>query len=232
MTRAAFFDLDGTLTTDRVWRGIMHYVTQIEPQRLNHALFWSKHMPRYLAFKAGLLSSVAFRELWAADLTWFYRGLAEAKANEINAWITKHYVVPMLRDDSRKFVDHHLAAGDLVMLVSSGPQHLLRRIGQELGVYHAVGTPFEAVNGRYTGRLSGPVCIADRKPAMARAYLAERGYEVDLSASHAYADSASDIELLRMVGHPTAVYPDAALWPTVQAEGWPVFPEGYTPDGA
>ena len=54
-----------------------------------------------------------------------------------------------------------------------------------------------------------------------RAYAADHG--VDLSASSAYTDSRSDIELLEAVGHPFAVNPDRALRQAAKARGWPVL---------
>ena len=51
-------------------------------------------------------------------------------------------------------------------------------------------------------------------------YAAEHG--VDLSASYAYADSASDLPLLRAVGRPVAVNPDATTLRAAKAGGWPV----------
>ena len=52
--------------------------------------------------------------------------------------------------------------------------------------------------------------------------LAERD-GLDLAASYAYSDSASDLPMLRLVGHPVAVNPDAALARVAREEGWEVL---------
>jgi len=44
----------------------------------------------------------------------------------------------------------------------------------------------------------------------------------DLAGSYAYADSASDLPLLRAVGHPVAVDPDIALSRIARRSKWPV----------
>jgi hypothetical protein len=52
--------------------------------------------------------------------------------------------------------------------------------------------------------------------------LAERE-QIDLSASHAYSDSESDLPMLRAVGHPVVVNPDAELRRIASSEGWEVL---------
>lgn len=224
MQKIAFFDVDGTLTTGRVWRGLMRYFTEIHPRRLTHTRFWAKHLPNWALVKLKLLNSVRFRTVWAADLAWFYRDLTTAEADTAHAWIVREHVRPMLRPDTVALLNQHNAQGDVTVLVSSGPQPLLSAIGADLGVSHALGTPFETRNGRYTGRLAGPVCIAHYKASMAQAHLARHDITPDLLASHAYADSASDLQLLELVGHPVATHPDKSLLPIARQRGWDIFP--------
>ncbi len=49
----------------------------------------------------------------------------------------------------------------------------------------------------------------------------ERG--IDLAASYAYSDSESDLPMLRAVGHPVAVNPDAELERVAREEGWRIM---------
>ena len=112
-----------------------------------------------------------------------------------------------------------------MVLVSSGPEPLVRRIAQELGTEHAVGTTLEVKDRRYSGRSLPPVCIDEHKASHAQAYLRQQGLEVDLSGSYAYADSISDLHLLAMVGNPTAVYPEEALREIAAGRGWRIFPQ-------
>jgi phosphoserine phosphatase len=85
----------------------------------------------------------------------------------------------------------------------------------------AVGTMFEAVDGRYTGRGGGPFNYREGK-AQAIRELAERE-NIDLAASWAYSDSESDLPMLRLVGHPVAVNPDAELTRIAALEDWEVL---------
>jgi hypothetical protein len=46
---------------------------------------------------------------------------------------------------------------------------------------------------------------------------------IDLAASYAYSDSESDLPMLRLVGNPVVVNPDAELLRTARAEGWRII---------
>ena len=85
----------------------------------------------------------------------------------------------------------------------------------------AVGSVSEVVDGQYTGRPGGPFTYREGK-AQAIRELAERE-GIDLAASWAYSDSESDLPMLRAVGHPVAVNPDAELARVAREEGWEVL---------
>ena len=53
--------------------------------------------------------------------------------------------------------------------------------------------------------------------------------EADLSESWAYADSTSDLPLLRAVGHPVVVNPDLQLARVARREKWPTVSWPITP---
>jgi hypothetical protein len=48
----------------------------------------------------------------------------------------------------------------------------------------------------------------------------DRGY--DLQLCYSYSDSASDLPMMEMVGHPVAVNPDGALENVANQRGWPI----------
>ena len=48
-------------------------------------------------------------------------------------------------------------------------------------------------------------------------------HDIDLAASYAYSDSASDLPMLRAVGHPVAVNPDPELAAVAAEQGWDVM---------
>lgn len=218
--KAAFFDVDGTLTTERVWKGILEYFKQHTQRRFLQRWFWYYHAPHYLLHKAGLISQSRFRTAWAAHLAWFIRGYTLEEAQPVWDWVTNQYLTPFWRADALQLVKDHKAAGDLVVLVSAGLTPLQAVIARHVGADMAVGTQPALRNGRYTGGLAGPVCIDEQKAVLAKAAMQAAGHDIDYAASTAYADSRTDLQLLELVGRPVAFYPDEHLKPIAQQRGW------------
>jgi phosphoserine phosphatase len=79
----------------------------------------------------------------------------------------------------------------------------------------------EVKDGVYTGRADGPFTYREGKAEAIRALAATEG--IDLAESYAYSDSESDLPMLRVVGHPVAVNPDAALQRIAREEGWRIM---------
>lgn len=119
---------------------------------------------------------------------------------------------------ARWLVDEHLRRGDFCVIVSASPQELVDGVATALGVHRAVGTMAEVVDGRYTGRLLGPFCYGPGKLTRLRAEVGPVGGR----RAAAYADSMSDLPLLRACARPVAVNPDRRLGKIAKASGWPV----------
>ncbi|OGO38622.1 MAG: hypothetical protein A2W35_09545 [Chloroflexi bacterium RBG_16_57_11] len=222
--RAAFFDIDGTLTSERTWKGIIDYFTRNRLRRGMHLAFLGAHYPLYYLRRLGLISESAFRTPWAAHLAWYVRGYTPRQAEPVWEWAVERFLAQYWREDTRRLLQEHLEAGDRVMLVSGAPLPLVQHISREVGAHHAAGTRFELRGGRYTGRAVPPVVIDEGKAQVAQAVLHAQRLSVDLASSFSYADSISDRLFLEMVGHPVAVYPDDALRRLATERGWRIFP--------
>jgi HAD superfamily hydrolase (TIGR01490 family) len=114
----------------------------------------------------------------------------------------------------------HLAAGRRVWLVSAAPIELATIIAQRLGLTGALGTVSQVRDGVYTGRLHGAPLHGPAKAEAVRALADREG--LDLEQCWAYSDSANDVPLLSLVGHPVAINPDRVLRRHARAMGWDV----------
>jgi phosphoserine phosphatase len=90
-----------------------------------------------------------------------------------------------------------------------------------LGFDGGIGVRSEVRDGVYTGRPDGPFTYREGKPVAMREVAEREG--IDLGESYAYSDSESDLPMLRCVGHPVAVNPDAELERVARAEGWRII---------
>jgi HAD superfamily hydrolase (TIGR01490 family) len=129
-------------------------------------------------------------------------------------------VLPRLYPEMLRIAWDHQDAGRPIYIVTASTQDTAEMIAHVLAFDGGVGAPLEVRDGRYTGRLSGPMTYREGKVEALRR-LAERD-GLDLAASWAYSDSESDLPMLRAVGHPVAVNPDRELARVASEEGWDV----------
>lgn len=221
---AAFFDVDGTLYTAHMWRGLMKYAAA-HGRTGRVRLYYATLMPLYLLRKLGLITEEGFRKPWVPRLGWMLKGWSAAEGQAALEWVADAYIRPTAREDMLVCLREHVAAGHVVILVSAMLKPCLERVGKPLGVAGVVGTDVEVKDSYFTGRIIPPVCMGVEKDRLTRRFIQERGLDIDLSASYAYADSISDRELLDMVGHPVAVHPDARLRAHAVEKGWKILPQ-------
>ncbi len=222
-TIAAFFDVDGTLFTGHVWRGMLHYFAEHRSQLAVRA-FWYYHMPLYLLRKMNLIDEERFRGPWAANLAWLARGWTADQLQGMYDWVANVYVTPHRREDTIAILNEHNAKGHLTVLVSTGFTGLIEAIGKTVGAQMAIGTDVVMRGGQCAGRIIPPLVIGAQKGHEARKRLSARGIDVDYAASFAYADSITDMGLFDIVGNPRPVYPDVELAGRAKQSGWTTYP--------
>jgi HAD superfamily hydrolase (TIGR01490 family) len=130
-------------------------------------------------------------------------------------------LLPRLYPEMLEEAWEHQDAGRAIFIVTAASQEMAESLAHVLGFDGGIGTRSEIRNGVYTGRPDGPLTYRDGKPAAMREVAQREG--IDLARSYAYSDSESDLPMLRAVGHPVAVNPDAALARIAREEGWRVI---------
>lgn len=133
-------------------------------------------------------------------------------------------VIPKLlhdvRREARGLIDLHTDAGRSTYIVSASPVEIVGKFADAMEMTGGIGTVSEISNGMYTGELAAPFCYGEGKAQAITAVANAEGY--DLSRSYAYTDSAGDLPMLEIVGHPVAVNPDRALEAIAFHRGWPI----------
>jgi HAD superfamily hydrolase (TIGR01490 family) len=114
----------------------------------------------------------------------------------------------------------HQDAGRPVYICTAASQELSEMLATVVGFDGGIGVRSEIRDGVYTGRPDGPFTYREGKAQAIREVAEREGY--DLSESYAYSDSESDLPMLRAVGHPVVVNPDAELARVASEEGWEV----------
>jgi len=214
---AAFFDLDKTLmegsSAFQFARAVHETGLMSRRQLLSDA--WENL--RYRLRGASDSQSQELRDRIAASL----EGVRVRDLERLG-WRVLRGILPRLHPEMLEIAYDHQDSGRPVYIVTAAAQELADALAHVMAFDGAIGSHFsDSQDGVYTGRASGRFVYGEAK-AVAIAEVAEvEGY--DLSGSYAYSDSASDLPMLRAVGHPVVVSPDAELERLARREGWQVM---------
>jgi HAD superfamily hydrolase (TIGR01490 family) len=216
-TAAAFFDLDKTLMqgSSAFQFGRAAYKAGQMSRRQLASDAWANI--RYRLRGVTDDASEALRLRIATQLSGVPVRSLERLAPDVLAGILPRVYPQMLQ-----VAYEHQDVGRRVYIVTAASQELAEMLAYVLRFDGAIGSHLsEVVNGVYTGRVTGEFVYGEGKPRAIRALAEREG--IALEDSYAYSDSASDMPMLRAVGHPVAVNPDAELWRVARDEGWEVL---------
>jgi HAD superfamily hydrolase (TIGR01490 family) len=213
---AAFFDLDKTLMAG------------------SSGVFFAR-----AAYETGMISRTRLARDVYENLRFRLRGSTDDRADDVRKRVGEMIagvavrdlqrlsprvlagVLPRLYPQMLERAYAHQDAGVPVYILTAASQEMADLLAHVLAFDGGLGSRSEIVDGRYTGRPAGPFNYREGK-VMSMAELAERE-GIDLAASFAYSDSESDLPMLRAVGQPVVVNPDAELRRIAAAEGWEVL---------
>jgi HAD superfamily hydrolase (TIGR01490 family) len=216
-SRIAFYDLDGTLTSDNLVTRYAHLVAGIRPAR-NAA--WrlgrlAARAPMLLAlehYSRERFNQAFFREYRGLGRDWLFQRAQQLFATHIRASIYPG-AIKCLEADRRTGLRLVLVTGELDFIAHEVERHL--------GFDHVVCNSLIFENGQATGEVAPPLIAGQQKVAAIVRICRADG--MCLSEAKAYSDSYSDASLLSAVGSPTAMNPDRRLAGLAQQRGWPVL---------
>jgi HAD superfamily hydrolase (TIGR01490 family) len=192
------------------------------------------------AYKAGLMSRRRLiADAWA-NLVFRLRGASDESTHALHDRISHSLQGVRVRDLERLGPDvlagilpriypqvlaiahEHQDAGRAVFITTAASNELAEILAQVLTLDGGIGTQFSKVHdGVFTGEPTGVFVYGPGKAQAIEQLARERG--LDLASSYAYSDSASDLPMLRLVGHPVAVNPDRELARAAREQGWEVL---------
>jgi len=214
---AAFYDVDGTLVKTNLVHCYAFYARNLP--RLSDRLFKGAQLlaslPFYLA--ADVYSRRTFNELFYQNYEGIGRDRLELLAEDLFRKVLKPNIyvkaLDVIRGNRALGFKPILVSGNLDFIVAPLARHL------EIDEVHASRMGFR--DGFATGRLEGPPLAGPAKAAFIRRYA--EAHDIDLDNSLAYADDASDVPMLSVVGKPNAVNPDLGLRRIAASHHWPIL---------
>jgi HAD superfamily hydrolase (TIGR01490 family) len=213
---AAFFDLDKTVIAKAsmvAFSGPLHRAGMLSRRMMLRAA-WGQ-----LVYAQVGASPEKLEKLREAVLA-LTKGWDQAEISAIVRDALQDVIEPIVFDEALERIRQHQAWGHKVFIVSASPEEVVAPIARLLGVDEAIATRAELdEEGRYSGRTERYVYGPEKEVAILE--VAERD-GLDLARSWAYSDSATDVPMLSVVGHPVAVNPDRELAKVAKERGWDV----------
>ena len=216
MTAAAFFDLDRTLIAG------------------SSAFEFGR-----ASYEAGLLSRRQLaRDAWA-NIRFRLRGSTDEATDALRERIFTSIrgvrvvelqrlgprvlagLLPRVYPEMLRVAYDHQDAGRRAYIVTAASHEMAELMAHVLVFDGGIGARSEIAEGKYTGRPEGPFTYREGKAQAIRELAEAEG--IDLAASYAYSDSESDLPMLRAVGNPVVVNPDATLLRVAREEGWEII---------
>jgi len=216
MAAAAFYDLDGTLVRTnlvhafaynaRNQQGVLRSVAKTVTTALSVPVFAAADF-----YSRRLFNDLFFRR---------YEGESEDRLRYLAEELFDAVKRPSIFPGAYELVDKSKRLGLRQVLVTGALDLTVKPLARHLGIDEWVTNRLEFVDGKATGRLVPPVIAAATKASWIRTYAEKEG--LNLSECYSYSDSMSDLPMLSVVGHPTAVNPDFRLRNTALQHDWPI----------
>ena len=204
--RAAFFDIDGTIYREglitEVFKKIIKYdlvdenkwFKEVKPAYIN----WDKRQGDYDTYLLKMVDVYieAIKGLDKYHIDYIDKKVIEQKGDRVYTF-------------SREIIKLHKENGDIVIAISGSPIELVREMSLKYHMDDYRGTIYELdKDNKYNGYITPMWDSESKKKAIKE--LCEK-YDIDLSKSYAYGDTAGDFTMFKSVGIPYAMNPTREL---------------------
>lgn len=193
----AFFDLDGTLITEKSLLSFFAFYLEVEElARLARWVEFSREL-------AARMAGGAQREQLNA---WFYRnalaGIRVDRLRELAARWCSERCSDSIFFNARVVdcLERHRAEHVGTVIVTGSFREVVAPVAERLNVDHVICAPLEEADGRYTGALTARPTIGKGKLAAVDRFIA--AHDVDAASCFGYGDDHTDIDFLRRLGRP------------------------------
>ncbi|MCI0570200.1 MAG: HAD-IB family hydrolase [Myxococcaceae bacterium] len=215
-SKAAFFDVDGTLVRTNIVHTYAYYAMN------------SGGLRRIAARTLGVAASVPlFGALDLVDRKTFneffyryYEGLSEDRLVTLAEDMLEDVLAPALYPSAKDLIEEARRSGCRIVLVTGALDFTILPLARHLGADDVIANKMQFVGGVATGRVVPPIIEGANKANAIREYCVRNALALD--RCHAYSDSASDYAMLAIVGRPTAVNPDVRLRALARSYQWPI----------
>lgn len=203
---AAFFDLDGTLYREglitEVFKKMVKYEIIGQEKWYNDVrpdyLKWDKRQGDYDGYLLKMIGIYmeAIKGLEKYRIEYIAKKIVEQKGDRVYTF-------------TRDRIKWHKDKGHVTIIISGSPSELVKEMAAKYGFTDYIGAEYVLdKNNRYTGEVI-PMWDGVSKEKSIAEFI--KKYDIDLSKSYAYGDTAGDYTMFKKVKHPYCMNPTKEL---------------------
>jgi HAD superfamily hydrolase (TIGR01490 family) len=213
--RAAYCDVDGTLTATTIVRPLIWYKRHLCCPVTSG--LWLASLPLrapYWMIVDRFNRGASNRAIYSN-----YGGMPGPRARELGPQCAAECLTAKLYPQARETLAKLKADGVKIVIVTGGLDFVMQPFAAALGA-ECFAPGLEERDGVFTGALSQGALTGEKKAEAVRAHAAKQG--VNLAESFAFGDAMGDLAMMECVGHPVAVNPDGRLDALARERGWKI----------
>lgn len=148
-------------------------------------------------------------------------GVPEEGLMKLSEEIFTSQLIHSIRKEITEEIIRHKSLGAKVVILSSSIYPICSQISVHLAMDDIICSNLELINGKYTGRATGPFCYGREKAVRLNEYC--EANNTDPAKSWYYGDEIADQYVLNAAGNQVCVNPDKRLLKKALAKGWSVL---------
>lgn len=209
---AVFFDIDGTLYRDSLM--IAHMDQLINKKIIPKSVYWDEIKPLSDARKN---REIDYESYLAKLINIYNYYLQQTSVEIIDKCATKaiSLISKHVYNFTKTAINYHKSQGHKVIFISGSPDFMVERMGSVYNADLSFGSVYITKDNVYTGEI---IPLWDHKSKNKMIERLVKNHDLELSKCYSYGDTHGDLEMLRRVGHPTAINPSAELISKIRSD--------------
>lgn len=219
--KLAIFDFDGTLFPKDTLPFLLTQWKNLNYSKSKYIGTYASLISLYIKYKLGLESKLSREQMKLIALERFSKIFKDMTEQELKEYFYKcsGELQSMLNKSIVAEVKDARSNGYHTVLMSGSYDYLLYNISEYLQFDTVIGTKVYFNNNIYDSSRKLEIISGELKLKKIR----EKFESIDWKSSRAYADSYSDIHILKSVGEPIAVNPDTRLKAIAADMNWRII---------
>lgn len=206
MTKAAFFDIDGTLFRNSLL--VEHFLKLVEAGILDRKIWTDEIGPLYSMYENRF---GAYEDYLEKSSLAYQRAMVGLDKEVVDKYA--QIVLAENKDKvynvTRNAVKKHMEDGYLIFFISGSPDFLVDDFSKLYGATDSVSTTYVFdENNKFSGKV---IPMWDGESKLGAVGKLKEKYDIDLKKSFAYGDTNGDITMFDLVGNPHAINPSFEL---------------------